>query len=332
MTDLDDVAFHNVAETREVLGYEGVRLQRVPEDVRRALNEDAAERMLVPTASEVRFVPESPSVSVALSAPSGSVRVQPFWGPYQGEPFTVGHDAESFELAVPEKVREGRARGGRGFAPRVCRLICRGASGMRGDWLLYHGVEGETRPPEPDEVPDTRYLAYGTSITEDGSASEIHLTYASLTARRLGADLLNLGCSGSAHCEAAIADHIAARDDWDVATLSVSVNMLGFDIEEFRERAAYLVDTVAAADPDRPVVAVTLFENEYEGDRSGRFREALVEAVEAADRPNLSVLSGPSISEASGLSADAVHPGDAGHATIAEGLAPKLRRRLAESS
>ena len=328
MTDIEAVALHNVAETREVLGYEGVRLQRVPEEVRRALNEDAAERMLAPTASEIRFVPESSSASVTLSAPSGRVRVQPFWGPYQGEPFAVGHDAESFELTVPEKVAEGRANGGCGFAPRVCRLVCRGASGMRGDWLLYHGADGDTRQPDPGEVPDTRYLAYGTSITEGGAASGIHLTYAAQTARRLGADLLNLGCSGSAHCEPEIADHIAARDDWDVATLSVSVNMLGFDLDEFRERAGYLVDTVAGADPDRPVVAVTHFENEYEGDRSERFREALADAVEAADRPNLSVLSGPSISDASGLCDDAVHPGDAGHTAIAEGLSAELRDRL----
>jgi len=328
MADLDAVALHNVAETREILGYGGVRLQRVPEEVRRELNEDAAERMLVPTASEIRFVPESASARITLEAPSGYVRVQPFWGLYQGEPFTVGHDAETFELTVPEKVTDGQAGGGCGFAPRVCRLICSEGSGMRGDWLLYHGIEGDVRPPDPEELPDTRLLAYGTSITEGGAASGIHLTYASQTARRLDADLLNLGCSGSAHCEPEIADYIAERDDWDAAVLSVSVNMLDFDIEVFRERVSYFVDTVAAENPDRPVVAVSIFENEYGGDRSERFREVLADAVETVDHDNLTFLSGPSISDAGGLSEDAVHPGDAGHRTIAEGLAPELRHRL----
>jgi lysophospholipase L1-like esterase len=65
-------------------------------------------------------------------------------------------------------------------------------------------------------VPDVRYLAYGTSITEGAKATATHLNYVSRVAQRRGYDALNLGCSGSAYCEGVLAEYIARRNDWDV--------------------------------------------------------------------------------------------------------------------
>src|SRR5690606_38413608 len=105
------------------------------------------------------------------------------------------------------------------FSARTWRLLIRGGS------VVYRGVSGEgIRPPEAADLPKLKMLAYGTSITQGAHATREHLTYASLTARRLGADLYNLGTGGSAFCENAMADHIADRNDWNLAVLCLSVN------------------------------------------------------------------------------------------------------------
>jgi hypothetical protein len=191
------------------------------------------------------------------------------------------------------------------------------------------------RPPEPDEVPRRRYLAYGTSITQGFDCSAPYLSYAGRTAMLLDADLVNLGVGGACQCEAAFADYIARRTDWDVATLELSVNMEGFELQEFRRRVGYMVDTVAGADTRRPVVCMTLFPYYRDlgvedprtpsGCRPEAFREALRDAVAACPHPNVQVLEGPALlKDIRGLGADLLHPSDAGMIEIAGRLAASL--------
>jgi len=265
--------------------------------------------------------------SIALEAPNGGVEVTPFWGPFRGkETHVVQHGRETLSIEMPDKVPDLDPSRYDYFSPRVCRLVLSGRTGMRGDWVLYQGVGGEVRPPDPDEVPDRTYLAYGTSITEGG--------YPSRTARRLGADVRNLATSGAAQAEPELADYVASVE-WDVATLSLSVNMLGFAVEEFRERAAYMVNTAAGENPDRPVVAISHFTNQAalkEGlpedevrPKDATFREALRAVVEESPHGNVHHVAGTDLlTDVGGLSTDTTHPSPYGHVEIAERLAPRL--------
>ena len=333
----ESIAFHNVAEIRDVDGRDGRRLQRVPESVRTELNEGAQRRMCHPAGVELRFVPEE-SVELTLSTrpangvETGTARI--FWGPVQGyETFEIGPEPTTVEVTTPERIERLReeAVADLPFDPRVCRVRLPGEH--RGGHVYYHGAEGERRPPRDAEVPDLRYLAYGTSITEGEAPVAEHLTYVNQTARRLGADPVNLGSCGTAYCDAAMADHIASRDDWDVATLSLSINMVRtFPVAEFRERAAYMVNTVAAAHPETPVVAITIYRNERDvcdgTDVDGeceRFREALRGVVAESSHDNLHLLEGPDLlPDVGGLTTDLVHPGDDGMIRIGENLAAEL--------
>jgi hypothetical protein len=72
--------------------------------------------------------------------------------------------------------------------------------------------------------------------------SRADLAWNALTARALGYDFVNLGCSGTAYCEPAVADYMA-KQPWDLCVLEISVNMVGgFTVEEFRKRATYMID------------------------------------------------------------------------------------------
>ncbi|ADB62756.1 hypothetical protein Htur_3898 (plasmid) [Haloterrigena turkmenica DSM 5511] len=336
----DGIQFHNVGDVRSLEGRDGKLLQRVPEAVRTELNDGAQSRMRRPAGVELRFVPDG-SATVTLSmipdenAEESTVRV--FWGPIQGSTAVVDSEPTEIEISMPEKLAdlEPSAVEDLAFDPRVCRIQLSGEH--RSGPIAYHGLEGDVRSPREDELPDRRYLAYGTSITEGAAPLAEHLTYVSQTARRLDADPINLGSCGTAYCDAAMADHIAERDDWDIATLAISVNMVGtFDPAEFHARAERMVDRVASANPEKPVVAITVFPHSRdvcrsngETERCERFREELREVVAETPHENVSLLEGADLLPTiGGLTTDLVHPGDDAMITIGESLAAELEPLL----
>ncbi|WP_459806596.1 SGNH/GDSL hydrolase family protein [Halopiger thermotolerans] len=331
------VSLHNVAELADpdwTAG--GDQLCRVPASVGAELNVSARERVRGPTNSELRFVPDGDDaeIEVTLSA-ADRTRVWPFWGEFRPwEPFEIGPEPETHAFSVPERLARLEAGAdvdtGR-FDPRVCRLRFE-----RAPAVALHDVAGDCRPPTAAELPERRYLAYGTSITEGAASSAPHLNYASRVARGIDADLLNVGCSGSAYCEPAMADYLAGRDDWDVATLALSVNMAnrGFTVAQFRERADYFANRLAEANPEKPIACVTLFPyfaDVIEGgdaERAADFRAALREIVADSPHENLSLVEGAELMELTGLASDLLHPGDTGMQQIGDGLADHLEERL----
>jgi hypothetical protein len=317
-----NVELHNVAELRRIDPFEGLCFQRVPEDVRSCLNEGAQGAMLHPACVEIRFVSDVPTTKITLSCPEGTTEVLVFFGLFQcPERFQIGRRPQTIEVTLPEQIRDlPPALNGPGtFAPCVRRVV------LGGSPAFLHDVEGEgLRPPAPDEVPALRYLAYGTSITHGFNATGPHLCYVAQAARHLGADLINLGVGGSAFCEPELADYMAGRDDWHVASLALSVNMIHheFSLDDFYERVSYMVNTVAGADRARPVFCITIYP--YYGDhwnvlppeckgRPEEFRQRLRDAVAACPYPNAHLVEGRDIlPDISGLATDMIHPSDNG--------------------
>ena len=344
-----NVELHNFAEARKIPGERGVRLQRVPEAVRTRL-EAAKDAMLHPAGSEIRFVSDSPTVRVTLSCgPAGSgaaVKATPFFGQYYlNQSFVIreGEEPQTFEITMPEGFRshlERLEKKNEPFSPRVCRLML-----QYGGIVHFHGVEGEgVRPPAPDELPKVRYLAYGTSITHGGCATEPCLAYVDQAARRLGVDVVNLGANGSAFCEPVLSDYIASRDDWHFATLALSVNMVGgFSRETFRERVSYMVNTVAGSNTKRPVACITIYpyyadfddasDPESSAAKAPVFRQILRDVVAECPHPNVHLIEGPDIlADLCGLTCDLVHPADNGMIQMGENLARRVRPLLGSIS
>lgn len=325
--ELPKVSLHNVSAVKEAAwDTNAQQLLRVPPSTINEVNIVARERFHHPTGCEVRFVPETDEpIKVTLSAPS-SERVRVFWGDFQSQLyFEISSTPTTVEFPRPDtfedlKVKTIRSR----FDPGVCRVRFEGDAPV-----AVHDVTGSCRPPTINELPSQQYLAYGTSITEGAAATAIHLSYVSRVARYLGVDPLNLGCSGSAFCDPAVADHIARRDDWDIASLSVSVNMAnrGFTVDQFRDRAETLVETVTRSHPEKPIVAVTLFpyhadlQRDGDAERAQMFRTALHETVAACPQGDLRTIDGRDAMAPTGLTTDLLHPSDAGMASIAERVA-----------
>lgn len=327
------VELHNIEDLVSVEGCAGLRMQRIPESVRKKLNAMARSQMCHPACAEIRFV-SNHSVSIELSCPDGNADIEVFYGPFQSrERYGIKDQKMVIQINMPDQMNlyDRSKMPELYFSPDVCRLL------MSGDPIFLHDIQGvHLRPPDSEELPRLRYLAYGTSITQQGYATGPHLTYVEQVGVRLGADVINLGTSGSAFCEPEIADYIAGRKDWDFATLDISVNMLKFPVDFFYDRACYMINTICRSNPRRPVICMTLFPYSREfGDTfigledkgtPDDFRDALHQAVQDCPYENAYLVEGTQIlDDIGGLSPDLLHPGDQGMIFIGENLARQIK-------
>ncbi|MBF0205100.1 MAG: hypothetical protein HQK67_12545, partial [Desulfamplus sp.] len=157
----EKVELHNIEDLISVEGMSGLRMQRIPESVRVKLNPAAQSQMCHPSCSEIRFVSDQP-IRIELSCPKGLGTVEVFYGPFQSlEKFEIKQDISVIHLSKPDQMDKYdlTKRSDLSFSPNVCRLL------MAGDAMFIHGIYGNNcRPPNRDELPRFRYLAYGTSI------------------------------------------------------------------------------------------------------------------------------------------------------------------------
>ncbi|MBT3273376.1 MAG: hypothetical protein HN368_09490 [Spirochaetales bacterium] len=333
-----NASLHNIGELYEIPGSDAVRLQRVPEATRERLEEPAQRKTLNPGGAEIRFVINSGRVKITLSSSEELGTAALFHGTFDARlpTCTFGDEPITLDIGMPEDENAKRFASlpdsladSLRYHPRVCRLVLRHGN------IILHNIEGDIRPPEPEELPGLTMMAYGTSITHGAAASAFHLTYVAQTAWRLGADLINYGVGGACRAEAAFADYLAGLKNWDFATLALSVNMIGagFTIEDFTSRTRYLIGKIAVENPDKPVACISIYP--YFGDFANlqpsatagpeEFRSALESVVAGLDLPNVHFIPGPEIlTDISGLTQDIIHPGDLAMINMGENLAKRL--------
>ena len=309
----------------------GKYMTRLPEKLRRSLNEAAESTALCAAGAEIRFNVEGKSAKVTLSS-DGLGMAEVFQGNFHVSWQMIDTRPTEFNVSLPEnmnfleKVTKER---GLPFDPRLTRIILPFYAPIR---LI--GVEGETSLPRKSQTPKTKYLAYGSSITHGASALRPTGSYAMRTAQRLGVDLIDLGFGGGAHCESQIADYIADRGDWDFASLELGINMIGgFSTEEFTKRVEYLIERIAKAHPDKWVFAIDIFTyaDDYNpaAKKQNEFRKAVENAVRKLDMPKLVHVDGREIlKETSGLTFDLVHPAAAGMEEMACNLSRLIRKKM----
>ncbi len=329
-----NLEFHNVAELTDAPGLNGKMLQRYPEAVRHKLNPRGRYVSGESTGCEIRFVTEAPNLRLHLSQirtdGAGELAFRVFKGDFEvpALPFTAippGGGVITLSLTALERFNGIRPDALHNhFSPDVWRI----AFG-RGATAVFCGLETfgvPVRPPKPEEKPRLRYLAYGSSITHS------HLDgYPFVAARRLGAELCNLGLSGSCAAEGEIADFIAERDDWDILTLEIGINILNITPEEYEKRVEYMLSTIRKRHPGKPAAAITIFPTHAsllaEANDATRNFHAFNEIFRRlAARYQVTVIEGEEmLDEVTCLSGDVVHPGIFGHAVMGLHLAEKLR-------
>lgn len=323
------VQLHNFAGAETSADGTAINLYRLPATVREGLNATARTQMLVAAHGEIRFVlnPGEKLENVKLTLdPEKPVALEYFYGDYKY--FVTGQRLDhrqtiAFYSHGAYVTRVKSLPAGR-FSNDLCRIV------LNGGPVRLLGVEGDIRPPRADELPPVM-ISYGTSITQGAFASRADLAWNALAARALGYDFVNLGSSGSAFCEPAIAEHLAAQK-WDLCVLEISVNMVDtFSVEQFRERAALLVNTAAASHPKALVVCIGIlpyFLDYSQGyaqyPKLQAYRRTLEEICTRNPNANVRYINGRDLLSATGLSQDLIHPSDHGMIEIAQKLAVRI--------
>jgi lysophospholipase L1-like esterase len=334
-----NVELHNVDEAVRIPGREGVLLQRIPEEVRAQLREATQQQYVNAACCEIRFVSDWKPVKLKLACYSGEAKAHLYFGDFSAGTYTITEQPSTLVLSLPSPAfvaREDFNGSGYAFAPQVWRLL------FQGGQIHFIDIEGEDiRPPKREELPKLRYLAYGTSITQGVGASHPALTYVKQTGWRLRADVLNLGASGNAYCEQALADYMANRHDWDIASLCISVNMLnqGVSAKEFESKADYLVNTMAKQQPDKPIVCIGILPSFHDlgykwpernpVSTADEYRSILKSIADNPALPNVHYVDGRQLmSSLYGHSHDLLHPGDHGMIEIGEHLADFMKNLI----
>lgn len=337
---ISKVQLHNCGGVELTEDGKGVMLYRLPKEVRDKLDmktpdgkeRSGATQMRAAVHSEIRFVlndgAKLSDVKLHIKSEKGASLVF-FWGDIlAGEAkLTLGDKAKPITPpshglldSLMEKFPRGR------FANRVCRVVIRGTE------VAFNGLDGDVRPPKPEELAPVM-LSYGTSISQGAAASRTDLAWNALTARAIGHDFINLGSSGTAFCEPAMADYLAGLK-WDLCVLELSVNMAGtgFSTAQFKERAGALIEKLASTHPKAPIVCISLFPygtgDLWKNARAAEYRKALEEICTASEHKNVHFVSGPDLLSFTGLSEDLLHPSDHGMIEIATKLAPRIRTIL----
>jgi len=195
---------------------------------------------------------------------------------------------------------------------------------------LFVGVEkGSVIEPCAEYAVTKPVVCYGSSITHGACASRPGNCYENILARLLHCDFLNLGFSGSAYGEDAIAHHIA--------TLEMSAFVLDYDhnapspasLLKHHER---FFKIIREAQPTLPILLLSRpqpYPNAEEKERLAVVRATYENALAAGDR-NVYFIPGSDLMrdvKNEGL-VDNVHPNDAGFLSMARVIAPVLKKMI----
>lgn len=198
---------------------------------------------------------------------------------------------------------------------------------------LYIGVKSNSSivSPKPYLYDDKPIVFYGSSITQGGCASRPGNDYTALVSRWLQSDYLNLGFSGGAKGESAMADYLAS--------LNASVFVIDYDANapsaEWLQNTHYpIYEKIRKNSPDTPIVFMTYPAIRHRKALRVPTREVIynnyLKAKENGD-VNVFFIDGERLfgeEDWDCCTGDSCHPNDLGFYRMAKAILPVLRQCL----
>ena len=327
--DLPDGRFWNAQEPPFAirgLFYENGRFRRIPEDVAKSVNEGVLILHANTAGGRVRFRTDSPYV--AIHAEMDGIGKMPHFAITGSAGFDLYADNEYAGTFVPPF---DMTRGYEG----ILWLPGAGEKEITIHFPLYSDVKdlyiglkngaALLRPAPYSPGPPAVY--YGSSITQGGCASRPGLAYQNILSRKLNADHLNLGFSGSAKAEDVMAEYIAGLD--------MRVFVYDYDHnaptpEHLRATHRRLFETVRKAHPTLPIVMMSRPVYTLRGDEPERLAiiKETYEAAKAAGDENVFLIDGPTLMALAKNegTVDGCHPNDLGFYSMADAVEKILRK------
>ncbi len=306
--------------------------RRIPEDVAKEMGYGVPFLHLNTTGGRVRFKTDSPYISIRAVMP------RPVVAPHHAMSGSLGFDVYADGLhvrsAFPPVGYEGYAPVfdiDRDFNSLVSFDLPAGEDGMRDITVympLYTGIDSMEIGVAPDAVIaegneykyKTPIVFYGSSITHGCAATRPSNSYTAIVANRLDSDFINLGFSGNARGDDAIAEYISALD--------MSLFVYDYDhnaptIEHLKKTHKPMFDKIRKANPNLPIIMMSRPDHIKLPDKAERTAvvRATYDAAIADGDKNVYFIDGIELFDNTlreNSTVDGTHPTDIGFASMAE--------------
>lgn len=197
---------------------------------------------------------------------------------------------------------------------------------------LYIGLQENSVLQERNEynypVP---ILYYGSSITQGGCASRPGNSYQAIISRRLDCDYINLGFSGSARGESAIAGYMAGLD---ISVFVCDYDHNAPDTEHLYKTHGALYEKFRSKNEKLPIVLISRpdFDNNFKDSVKRRdiIYNTYINAVKSGD-DNVYFIDGQSLFKDEGrdsCTVDGCHPNDLGFMRMADTIGAVLHKLI----
>lgn len=319
--------------------FDGKQYLRMSESAAQKVSPDVYGLNHSTAGGRVRFSTNSPYIALKCVEPSGMfMQHMPFFGThgfsvyiggvYEGcvcfpRTLTVLEDKQLVFSGVCYAKH-------RAHKPGDMRDVCVHFPLYNGVFRVLVGVKkgSQLSAPKPFAVQDP-VVFYGSSITQGGCASHAGNEYTAAACRDLNVDHINLGFSGNAKGEIAMAKYIAG--------LKMSAFVFDYDynapsVEELKKTHKPFYREIRAAHPDLPVLFMTIPNFDYDPSAPLRRQVVLETFLDAKSRgENVWFIDGETFYGAENRDACAVdtcHPNDLGFYQMARAVKPVLKEML----
>lgn len=327
--------FNALKKPFEVTGFawrkEGEALYRLPSNfTEQEINRGALSLAYHTSGGAIRFQTDSPYLTLRANYnPFSDMNHMPRTGSAGFDLYAIGSDGKEVYLHTIQPGRnnqnytlEQRFKNITGGKMRCYTLYLPLYSGVKD---LEIGVKPGSRilPPPPQKV-EKPILFYGSSITQGGCASRPANNYTTMLCRAVDAPQINLGFSGSAMGEIAVAQAIAK--------LKLAAFVLDYDYnaphdEHLRRTHEIFFKTVRQANPDLPIIILS---GRISHSRREIIKKTYDNAIAAGDAKvwfvdgfNLFGEAGENM-----CTVDRTHPNDLGFYMMYRHVLPVLRQAL----
>lgn len=309
-------------------------LYRIPENfTEKEVNRGVLSLARHTSGGTVRFKTDSPYLTIRADYRSFSdMNHMPRTGSAGFDLYTVGEDGKELYLTTIQPKPENRNK----TLEQRFNNLPRGKVCTYTLYLpLYSGVKNleigvkpgsKVVPPDPQKIRKP-ILFYGSSITQGGCASRPANNYTTMLCRAVDAPQINLGFSGSAKGEIALAEAIGKLD--------LAVFVMDYDYNA--PNAAHLAKThepffqaVRKAKPDLPIILLSKC-SWISPERRDIIRKTYENAVKAGDRKVWFIDGNELFGEAGQnmCTVDHCHPNDLGFYMMYRRVLPVLKEALA---
>ena len=331
----DDIRFFDVKKTPEYLfglRFDKTRFMRMPEQVAATFSDGIVSLNRCTSGGRIRFRTNSPFVAISIQlsrhevmrhmAPSGSAGF---------DLYVNGRFYQAYLPSASDMMKDyDRIVDFHDARPCEREIMIHFPLYNRVDRVHIGVQEAATvSAPTPYAV-ERPVVFYGSSITQGGCVSRPGLAYPAYISRWLNCDYINLGFSGNAKGELAMAEYIALLDP-SVFVMDYDHNAPTYEHLETTHYAFY--ERFRALRPHTPVVMVSAPNVRWD-ERLYARRDLIrrnYEAAVAAGDTRVFFVDGANLmggDDWDSYTVDGCHPNDVGHLLMAKGIAPAVEQAL----